>query len=111
MVASRQRDAETQTEENIIENSDTRNLGLNYEGNHSLPSSSQSARKSTRVTSFPHNVNDFIVGGKIKYGIEKVVNYLCLNVENFSFVSSLNKSVAPKNFQEACSDNNCCKRL
>ena len=36
-------------------------------------------RRSTRVSKLPSNLNDFIVEGKVKYGVEKVVNYSNLN--------------------------------
>ncbi|GKB64307.1 hypothetical protein Tco_0920493 [Tanacetum coccineum] len=48
-------------------------------------------------------VNDFC---KVKYGVEKVVNYANLNHENFCFASGLNKSVEPTCYQDAILDNN-----
>ncbi|KAJ0621525.1 putative RNA-directed DNA polymerase [Helianthus annuus] len=63
-------------------------------------------RRSSRSTSLPKKLSDYIVEGKVKYGLEKVLNYSKLSSENFCFVSSLNKSIEPKNFKEAVKDNN-----
>ncbi|XP_071740831.1 uncharacterized protein [Rutidosis leptorrhynchoides] len=43
---------------------------------------------------------------KVKYGIEKVLNYSNLNQENYCFVSSLNKSIEPSNYYQAIKDPN-----
>nr|GEX85958.1 putative reverse transcriptase, RNA-dependent DNA polymerase, Gag-polypeptide of LTR copia-type [Tanacetum cinerariifolium] len=50
-------------------------------------------RRSSRQTQLPNSLNGFIVEGKVKYGVKRVVNYANLNHENFCFVSGLNKSV------------------
>lgn len=49
---------------------------------------SQSTRTLTRASNFPRIFDDFVVEGKVNYGLERVINYLCLNSENFSFVSN-----------------------
>ncbi|KAJ0534339.1 putative RNA-directed DNA polymerase [Helianthus annuus] len=67
-------------------------------------SEGQSVRKSSIKVSFPQRFNDFVVEGKVKYGIEKVVNYANLSVENLCLVSSLNKSVEPNSYNEAIKD-------
>ncbi|XP_022008142.1 uncharacterized mitochondrial protein AtMg00820-like [Helianthus annuus] len=54
----------------------------------------------------PRKSNDFVVEWKVKYGIEKVVNYSKLSVENHCFATSLNKSVEPKSYFEAVKDPN-----
>ena len=54
----------------------------------------------------PSNLNDFIVEGKVKYGVEKVVNYSNLNKDNYCFASSLNKSIEPTCYEEAILDSN-----
>ncbi|KAJ0890287.1 putative RNA-directed DNA polymerase [Helianthus annuus] len=61
-------------------------------------------RKSSRKVLFPQKFNEYVVEGKVRYGIEKVVNYAKLSFDNFSFVSSLNKSVEPNSFNEAVKD-------
>ncbi|GJS68898.1 ribonuclease H-like domain-containing protein [Tanacetum coccineum] len=40
-------------------------------------------RRSSGLTKLPTSLNDFFIKGKVKYGIEKVVNYANLNHENF----------------------------
>ncbi|KAI3707507.1 hypothetical protein L6452_26097 [Arctium lappa] len=63
-------------------------------------------RKSTRSSTLPRHFDDYVVEGKVKYGIEKVVNYSCLNSEFFCFVSTLNKSFEREIFYEASKDQN-----
>ncbi|GKB96948.1 ribonuclease H-like domain-containing protein [Tanacetum coccineum] len=63
-------------------------------------------RRSSRQTKLPTSLNDFIIEGKVKYGVEKVVNYANLNHESFCFASGLNKSVEPTCYEEAILDNN-----
>jgi hypothetical protein len=65
-----------------------------------------SLRRSTRAKVFPKSLDDYVIEGKVKYGLEKVVNYSKLSSENFSFVSSLNKTVEPKFFFQAVKDPN-----
>ncbi|XP_071713293.1 uncharacterized protein [Rutidosis leptorrhynchoides] len=65
-----------------------------------------SIRKSSRVSVMPRKFDDFIVEGKVKYGVEKVVNYSNLCHENLCFVSSLNKSIEPKHYHRAVNDPN-----
>ncbi|GKB80510.1 hypothetical protein Tco_0947405 [Tanacetum coccineum] len=50
-------------------------------------------RKSSRQTKLPTSLNDFIIDGKVKYGIKRVINYANLSHENFCFASSLNKTL------------------
>ncbi|KAK1412979.1 hypothetical protein QVD17_34637 [Tagetes erecta] len=63
-------------------------------------------RRSTRDSNLPRRFDDYIVEGKVKYGIEKVVNYSSLTPENFCFVTNLNKSIQPNNYKEASKDPN-----
>ncbi|GJT20553.1 RNA-directed DNA polymerase, eukaryota, reverse transcriptase zinc-binding domain protein [Tanacetum coccineum] len=44
-------------------------------------------RRSSRQTKLPTSVNDFVNEGKVKYGVEKVVNYANLNHGNFCFAT------------------------
>ncbi|GJR38082.1 hypothetical protein Tco_1213766 [Tanacetum coccineum] len=46
-------------------------------------------RKSSRQTKLPSTLNDFIVEGKVEYGVERVVNYANLNHDNYCFISAL----------------------
>ncbi|KAJ9546309.1 hypothetical protein OSB04_018852 [Centaurea solstitialis] len=71
--------------------------GFNEQGDHSPEGNFQNTntnsvcRRSDRVSRVPRKFDDYIIEGKVKYGIEKVVNYSQLNKENFCFVSNLNK--------------------
>ncbi|KAJ0536451.1 putative RNA-directed DNA polymerase [Helianthus annuus] len=61
-------------------------------------------RRSSRKVLFPQKFSEYVVEGKVKYGIEKVVNYANLSLDNLSLVSSLNKSIEPNSFNEAVKD-------
>nr|GFC71639.1 putative reverse transcriptase, RNA-dependent DNA polymerase, Gag-polypeptide of LTR copia-type [Tanacetum cinerariifolium] len=60
----------------------------------------------SRQTKLPFSLNDFVIEGKVKYGVEKVVNYANLNSANFCFISALNKSIEPTCYEEAILDSN-----
>ncbi|GKA15178.1 ribonuclease H-like domain-containing protein [Tanacetum coccineum] len=61
-------------------------------------------RRSIRKTSMPAKLSDFEVNTKVKYNIDKQVNYSKLSIENFNFSTSLNKISEPKSYNEAASD-------
>nr|GEV27468.1 hypothetical protein [Tanacetum cinerariifolium] len=63
-------------------------------------------RRSTKQTKLPSSLNDFIINGKVKYGVEKVVNYGNLDHSNLCFASSLNKSIEPTCYEHAILDSN-----
>ncbi|XP_021979964.1 uncharacterized protein LOC110876093 [Helianthus annuus] len=79
-------------------------IGSNAETNQS--EGSINVRKSSRNTSMPRNIDDFVVEGKVRYGIEKVVSYAHLSYENKCFVASLNKTLEPTSYSEAAKDDN-----
>ncbi|GJV05505.1 hypothetical protein Tco_1343161 [Tanacetum coccineum] len=62
-------------------------------------------RMSSRQTKLSTGLNDFIVEGKVKYGVERVVNSN-LSFDKFSFASSLNKSIEPTCYKDAILDDN-----
>nr|GFC37885.1 ribonuclease H-like domain-containing protein [Tanacetum cinerariifolium] len=64
-------------------------------------SETQNLKRSSRPYVFPKNYNDFVVESKVKYGLEKYVNYSHLLKDNCCFASVLNKSFKPKSFEEA----------
>nr|GEU96066.1 ribonuclease H-like domain-containing protein [Tanacetum cinerariifolium] len=68
------------------------------------PSSStqgaQNSRRSSTQSVFPRNYNDFVVDLKVKYDLEKFVNYSKLNAKTLCFVTRLNKNNEPKTFFE-----------
>ncbi|GJW75060.1 putative RNA-directed DNA polymerase [Tanacetum coccineum] len=45
------------------------------------------------------------IDGKVRYGINQVVNYCNLSVVKFSFATGLNKTIKPKSYKEAVQDN------
>ncbi|GKC79901.1 putative RNA-directed DNA polymerase [Tanacetum coccineum] len=50
------------------------------------------------------SARDYVVDKKVKYGIDKSVNYANLSKDNFVFATSLNKIIKPKTYLEAASD-------
>lgn len=62
--------------------------------------------RSKRNSVMPLKFQDYVVEGKVKYAIERVVNYSKLSSENFCFVSKLNQTTEPKNVHEAFNDPN-----
>nr|GEU81459.1 hypothetical protein [Tanacetum cinerariifolium] len=52
-------------------------------------------RRSSRHAKLPSSLNDFIIERKVKYSVERVVNYANLNHANYCFIFALNKSIKP----------------
>nr|GEV82680.1 UvrD-like helicase, ATP-binding domain, P-loop containing nucleoside triphosphate hydrolase [Tanacetum cinerariifolium] len=75
-------------------NSDTKELSVN------------NLRRSSRQTKLPSSLNDFIVKGNVKCGVERVVNYANLNPDSFCFATALNESIEPTCYEEAVLDSN-----
>ncbi|GJW71282.1 ribonuclease H-like domain-containing protein, partial [Tanacetum coccineum] len=73
-------------------NSDTEELPVN------------NLRRSSRQTKLPSSLNDFIVEGKVKYGVERVVNYANLKLHSFCFATALNKSIEPTCYEDVVLD-------
>ena len=63
-------------------------------------------RRSSRTSRLPKSLNDFIIDGKVKYRVDKVVNYSKLTSDNYCITTSLNKSVEPTCYEEAILDQN-----
>ncbi|KAJ0880048.1 putative RNA-directed DNA polymerase [Helianthus annuus] len=61
-------------------------------------------RRSSRNVNLPKRFDEYIVEGKVKYGIEKSVNYSSLSCDNLCFVSNLNKTCEPACFADAIKD-------
>nr|GEU30503.1 hypothetical protein [Tanacetum cinerariifolium] len=74
-------------------NSETKDLPVNI------------VRKSSRQTKLPTSLNVFIIDGKVKYGVERVVNYANLSNKNLCFAYSLNKNVEPTCYNDAILNN------
>ena len=49
-------------------------------------------RRSARKTQMPVKLSDYEVNTKVKYNIDKHVNYSKLNIENYNFSTNLNKN-------------------
>ena len=63
-------------------------------------------RRSSRSTKIPSKYDDFVLGGKYKFGIERTIGYASLDSESKCFASILNKSVEPSNYRDAMTDPN-----
>nr|GEW61933.1 hypothetical protein [Tanacetum cinerariifolium] len=61
-------------------------------------------RRSTRKTSMPAKLSDFEVDTKVKYNIDRHVNYSKLSEENYNFSTNLNRISEPKTYNEAAND-------
>nr|GEX00500.1 ribonuclease H-like domain-containing protein [Tanacetum cinerariifolium] len=62
--------------------------------------------RSMRQTKLPSSLNDFIINGKVKYGVKKVVNYANFDHDSFCIASRLNRSVEPSCYDHVILDNN-----
>ncbi|GJS24272.1 ribonuclease H-like domain-containing protein [Tanacetum coccineum] len=63
-------------------------------------------RRSSRPSKLPAKLNEFVLDGKVKYGLHRYANHTLLRGENYCFVTNLNKSVEPSSFEEASKDIN-----
>nr|GEX25418.1 ribonuclease H-like domain-containing protein [Tanacetum cinerariifolium]GEX31345.1 ribonuclease H-like domain-containing protein [Tanacetum cinerariifolium]GEX92039.1 ribonuclease H-like domain-containing protein [Tanacetum cinerariifolium] len=67
-------------------------------------------KRSTRQTKLPTSLYDFVIEGKVKYGVEKVVSYANLNHENFCFASDEEIYMTiPKGFANKYNKNKVCR--
>ncbi|GJT76697.1 ribonuclease H-like domain-containing protein, partial [Tanacetum coccineum] len=73
-------------------------------GDHSPEEGQPNIKRSSRPTKMPFKFNDFMLDSKLKYGIEKHVNYSKLNTANYCFATTLNKSVEPTTYYDAVKD-------
>ncbi|GKC47944.1 putative RNA-directed DNA polymerase [Tanacetum coccineum] len=64
----------------------------------------KNVRRSSIKTSLPSRLKDYEIQGKVKYGLDRYVNYTKLNAENYSFETNLNKTIQPKTYKEASTD-------
>nr|GEV58430.1 Myc-type, basic helix-loop-helix (bHLH) domain-containing protein [Tanacetum cinerariifolium] len=101
-------DENTYPKGNVLDKTD---LVGNFYGNSELNSEIEdlpvnTVKRSSRQTKLSASLNDSIVEGKVKYGVKKVVNYSNLSVDNYSFASSLNKSIEPTCYKDVILDSN-----
>lgn len=78
----------------------------NKDENHITMDSEQPnvPRKSRRIPKLSKRLDGFVLEGKVKYSLDKVIKYSHLKSEVKCFISSLSKSVEPKTFYEAILD-------
>ncbi|GKB95535.1 hypothetical protein Tco_0981672 [Tanacetum coccineum] len=63
-------------------------------------SQSNLLRRSSRKTTLPRKLGDYVLYKKVKNSIDKSVNYAHLSKDNFVFSTSLNKIIEPKTYLE-----------
>ncbi|GJZ33299.1 putative RNA-directed DNA polymerase [Tanacetum coccineum] len=59
-------------------------------------------RRSEITSKLPTKLSDFVLDNKVKYGIDRVVNYSNLSKDNYCFATNLNKTFEPNIFHDAC---------
>ncbi|GJY38141.1 putative RNA-directed DNA polymerase [Tanacetum coccineum] len=106
---SLEEDSATHIGDNILSegNIQNENPDLNIvvpSGDHSHEEGQPNVRRSSRSTKMPAKFNDYMLNSKLKYGIEKHVNYSKLNAANYCFATTLNKSVEPTTCYDAVKD-------
>ncbi|GJX46320.1 ribonuclease H-like domain-containing protein [Tanacetum coccineum] len=62
------------------------------------------ARRSNRKSTLPRKLGDYVLDKRVKYGIDKTVNYSNPSKENYVFSTSLNKIIDPKTYLDAVKD-------
>lgn len=89
-------------------NSSLENTGLVFNQSENVNEDVQTPvlRRSSRESKTPIRFNDYVMHSKVRYGIEKYVSYASLSRTNMCFASTLNKSVEPKNYEEAVKNPN-----
>nr|GEY26131.1 ribonuclease H-like domain-containing protein [Tanacetum cinerariifolium] len=87
-------------------NDDSEATAMDEINNTHLEGKFNTVRRSYRQTKLPTSLNDFVIEGKVKFGVKKVVSYANLNHENYCFAFSLDKSIEPTCYEEAILDNN-----
>ncbi|GJV60640.1 hypothetical protein Tco_1466740 [Tanacetum coccineum] len=68
------------------------------------PAVGQTIRRTSRKPVLPSKYNDYVLNKNVKYGIDKVINYVNLSLDNYVFTTSLNKIHEPATYLEAIKD-------
>ncbi|GKB87193.1 ribonuclease H-like domain-containing protein [Tanacetum coccineum] len=68
------------------------------------PEVEQTVRRSSRKTSLPTKYQDYVLNKNVKYGINIMVNYSNLSIDNFVFATSINKIHEPTTYLEVVKD-------
>nr|GEX49704.1 ribonuclease H-like domain-containing protein [Tanacetum cinerariifolium] len=90
--------AHSSNDDNIVEQNSTSEGNQNIEN---LDSEPVVQRRSRRVSNLPTKLSDFVFDDKVKYGIQKHVNYSKLSTENYRFSTNLNKTIEPTSYHQA----------
>ncbi|GKE22901.1 hypothetical protein Tco_1434413, partial [Tanacetum coccineum] len=64
----------------------------------------QTVRRTSRKHVLPSRYNDYVLNKNVKYGIDKVVNYANLSLDNYVCTTNLNKVHDPATYLEAVKD-------
>ncbi|GJY39355.1 ribonuclease H-like domain-containing protein [Tanacetum coccineum] len=63
-------------------------------------------KRSSRPSKLLAKLNEYVLDGKVKYGLHRYANHSLRSGDNYCFVSNLNKSFEPFSFEEASIDIN-----
>ncbi|GJS78368.1 ribonuclease H-like domain-containing protein [Tanacetum coccineum] len=63
-------------------------------------------RRSSRPSKLSAKLSEFVLDGKVKYGLHRYANHTLPRGEKYCFVTNLNKSVEPSSFEEVSKDIN-----
>ncbi|GKC47894.1 putative RNA-directed DNA polymerase [Tanacetum coccineum] len=102
-----QDDATSNDENYESEGEDFDNFGQMFGSDELDPESiinEETIRRSIRRSKLPSRLEDYELGGKVKYGLDRYVNYSNLSSETYSFVTNLNKAIEPKSYKDASTD-------
>ncbi|GJZ46008.1 putative RNA-directed DNA polymerase [Tanacetum coccineum] len=102
-----QDDATSNDENYESEGEDFDNFGQMFGSDEFDPESivnEETVRRSSRRSKLPSRLEDYELGGKVKYGLDRHVNYSNLSSETYSFVTNLNKAIEPKSYKDASTD-------
>ncbi|GJX28138.1 hypothetical protein Tco_0236217 [Tanacetum coccineum] len=103
---SEQLDATSDDEKYDSKGEEFGKFDLLFGSNEGNPESTvgDSLRRSSRNTSLPDRLNNYELQGKFKYGLNRYVSYANLSSENYSFVTNFIKTIEPKTYREASTD-------
>ncbi|GKA57053.1 ribonuclease H-like domain-containing protein [Tanacetum coccineum] len=84
-------------------------VSSNDDGSELSPDNNNQGNDDSDATSMEETNNTHPEGnikGKVKYGVERVVNYANLKPDSFCFVTALNESIEPSCYEEVVLDRN-----
>ena len=102
-------DEQSSYEGNFSEKS---NLYSNIPTRYELVDSVQpEIRKCSRTSKLLTKLNDCVIDSNLRYAFEEYVSYAKLNVVDYCFATTLNKSVQPEKYNDVVKDNNWVKAM